>query len=153
MASCALASAVSGDGPLVESLSDATPVASVADSSSSSLSRIATSIRYLSSLGSRVSGYPGNRAASDYVEETLRSCGFEVRREEFEVTVPLDRGANLRVPAGGRGSVAAALHGVTFTRASSAWAKRYSSLLEPQISSAAVNLARASFFFPPTKCP
>ena len=32
-------------------------------------------VAYLSSLGSRVSGYPGAAAAADYVEQRLREIG------------------------------------------------------------------------------
>ena len=59
-------------------------------------------VAYLSSLGSRVSGYPGAAAAADYVERRLREIGFaEVTRESFEVTVPIDQGGELLLTESG----------------------------------------------------
>ncbi len=53
-------------------------------------------VAYLSSLGSRVSGYPGAAKAADYVEQRLHEIGFaEVVREPFSVTVPIDQGGEL----------------------------------------------------------
>lgn len=53
-------------------------------------------VAYLSSLGSRVSGYPGAAAAAEYVEQCLRASGLaEVVRESFAVTVPIDQGGEL----------------------------------------------------------
>lgn len=56
--------------------------------------RIAQTIQYLSSLGSRVAGYPGNDKARDYVTSQLQSIlGPEnVHQEPFQVTVPWDDG-------------------------------------------------------------
>ena len=60
--------------------------------------RIRETIEFMASLGSRVSGYPGSRRASDYVEAGLSRLGLQdLRREEFEVTVPIDLGSRLCV--------------------------------------------------------
>jgi hypothetical protein len=76
-----------------------------------SLERIRTTIEFMSSRGSRVSGYPGSREASDYVEDAFRRLGVgDVRREEFEITVPLDLGASLIVPEWGETEIE--LHGL-----------------------------------------
>ena len=55
-------------------------------------------IRTLSSSGSRVVGYPGEREAAAYAErELVRLLGREnVTAEKFHATVPIDRGATLR---------------------------------------------------------
>ena len=48
----------------------------------------------LSSYGSRVSGYPGERAAADFVEKRFRELGLnDVRTETFDVAVPIDKGS------------------------------------------------------------
>jgi hypothetical protein len=54
--------------------------------------RIAHSIQYLSSLGTRVAGYPGNDRARDYVASQLTSIlgPANVHQEQFNVTVPWD---------------------------------------------------------------
>jgi len=60
--------------------------------------RIADVIRYLSSpeLGSRIPGYPGSEKAARFVQDQFRAIGLkDVTVEEFDVSVPLDRGANL----------------------------------------------------------
>lgn len=56
-------------------------------------------IRELSTHGSRVVGYPGERFAADYVEREFTSLfGKEnVRTEKFTATVPMDKGASLTV--------------------------------------------------------
>ena len=52
----------------------------------------------MSSLGSRVSGYPGADSAADYVEKTFHAAGLrEITREEFELTVPMDRGGQMTI--------------------------------------------------------
>ncbi|MCY4603754.1 MAG: hypothetical protein OXE49_05925, partial [Gemmatimonadetes bacterium] len=59
-------------------------------------------VAYLSSLGSRVSGYPGAAAAADYVEQRLREIGLaEVAREPFAITVPIDQGGELLLTESG----------------------------------------------------
>ena len=58
--------------------------------------RVRQSVDYLSSLGSRVVGYPGCDLAADYIETEFRTIGLEgVTREQFDVVVPIDRGAEL----------------------------------------------------------
>ena len=53
-------------------------------------------VHFLSSLGSRISGYPGGESAADYVEDELRRIGVgDITREPFEITVPLDKGGEL----------------------------------------------------------
>ena len=51
----------------------------------------------LSQLGTRIPGYEGSERAADYVIEKLASYGFSPRVEEFQVAVPKDRGASLRL--------------------------------------------------------
>ncbi len=60
--------------------------------------RIAHTIRQLSSHGSRIAGYPGDRFAADFVERELRAAGVrEVQREPYEIVVPMDHGASLEL--------------------------------------------------------
>ncbi|MCA1597316.1 MAG: hypothetical protein LC772_12960, partial [Chloroflexi bacterium] len=64
-------------------------------------SDLQSTITTLSSLGSRIPGYPGYEKAADYVESQMKAAGLTgVTREDFQVAVPLDRGASLTV--GGR---------------------------------------------------
>ncbi|MBC8143647.1 MAG: M28 family peptidase, partial [Armatimonadetes bacterium] len=56
-------------------------------------------VRELSSHGSRVVGYPGERFAADYVKsefDTIFGAG-NVKTETFTATVPMDKGASLNV--------------------------------------------------------
>ena len=60
--------------------------------------RVRDDLVYLSSLGSRVVGYPGHAAAADFIEQRFSDLGLtDVRRDTFEVAVPMDRGASVRV--------------------------------------------------------
>jgi hypothetical protein len=63
---------------------------------------MAETIRTLSTNGSRVVGYPGERKAADYVKQQFDALfgPDKVTAEEFEATVPMDKGATLT--AGGR---------------------------------------------------
>jgi hypothetical protein len=58
---------------------------------------MAETIRLLSTNGSRVVGYPGERFAADYTKKQFVELFGEgnVREETFEATVPVDRGASL----------------------------------------------------------
>ncbi|MFH1570234.1 MAG: FtsX-like permease family protein [Gemmatimonadota bacterium] len=52
----------------------------------------------MSSLGSRLAGYPGAGRAAEYVEARLIEAGVgQVRREAFQVTVPVDAGSALTI--------------------------------------------------------
>ena len=65
--------------------------------------RLQQHVRTLAEVGSRVTGYPGARAAADYVEEQLEVYGVEeIYRRPFRVPVPLDRGAGLVLLDSGR---------------------------------------------------
>jgi hypothetical protein len=60
--------------------------------------RIRQTVYQLSSYPSRVAGYPGSEAAAKWIEEQFRQIGLQrVTTEEFAVTVPVDKGAKLRV--------------------------------------------------------
>lgn len=63
---------------------------------------MASTIRELSTHGSRVVGYPGERYAAGYVEKEFKSLFGEanVKTETFKATVPMDKGATLT--AGGK---------------------------------------------------
>ena len=54
-------------------------------------------VEFMSSLGSRVSGYPGAERAASYVENALRSMAVEVEAEEFDLAVPVDRGGSVQL--------------------------------------------------------
>ena len=56
----------------------------------------------LTNMGSRVPGYPGHRAAFEYVKGQFEAIGLDdVTVETFEVTVPVDKGASLTVAGSG----------------------------------------------------
>ena len=62
-----------------------------------SVDRIRSTVARLSSVGSRVTGYPGAKASADFLEaEFLRLGMQDVHQEPFQVTVPVDKGASLR---------------------------------------------------------
>ena len=64
-------------------------------------SELSRTIKTLSTLGSRVAGYPGGDAAQKYVLEQFKKIGLEdVKAEPFSMTIPVDEGASLKV--GGR---------------------------------------------------
>ncbi len=58
---------------------------------------MAKTIRTLSSSGSRVVGYPGERSAADYVQREFNSLfgANNVRVQTWDATVPMDKGASL----------------------------------------------------------
>ena len=58
--------------------------------------RIRSTIEFLASMESRISGYPGSERATEFVETAFEEIGVEdIRLEEFEVTIPIDRGSEL----------------------------------------------------------
>ncbi len=60
--------------------------------------RVHDDLTFLSSLGSRVVGYPGHVAAADFIEQRFGDLGLsDVRRDTFEIAVPIDRGGQLRI--------------------------------------------------------
>ena len=62
-----------------------------------------THVEALTSFPSRVTGYPGAEAAAQYVEDQFRQIGLQdITSEHFEVPVPMDKGAHLRLPSGQR---------------------------------------------------
>jgi ABC-type antimicrobial peptide transport system permease subunit len=54
-------------------------------------------VSFFSGLGSRMTGYPGNEQAAEYIINTLKSLGLEVSVQRFEVPVPVDRGASITI--------------------------------------------------------
>ena len=61
-----------------------------------------TTVEAMAAYESRISGYPGSEGASDWVERAFREIGLaKITREEFEVTLPVDKGSHLVVPATG----------------------------------------------------
>ncbi len=64
---------------------------------------IRSEIERFAAMGSRVPGYPGEGAAYDYVRRRFAELGLQdVQSDEFAVTVPLDKGAELSLPDGRR---------------------------------------------------
>ncbi|MDA0335622.1 MAG: hypothetical protein O2782_10685 [bacterium] len=60
--------------------------------------RISTTVRELSSHGSRLPGYPGDGYAADFIERELRAAGVDnVSREPYELAVPIDKGASMEI--------------------------------------------------------
>ena len=63
------------------------------------LKRLKDHISNLNSRPSRVTGYEGANSAADYIEDQFFSLGLnDVRRESFPVTIPIDKGATLKLP-------------------------------------------------------
>ena len=58
---------------------------------------LARHLRALTADSSRVTGYPGAQNAARYLEDEFRSLGLQVSSESFPLTVPIDRGGQLRV--------------------------------------------------------
>ncbi len=54
-------------------------------------------IAYFASLESRVSGYPGNEEAADYILYQFQRLGLETYVQDFWMPTPLDRGCTLEV--------------------------------------------------------
>jgi len=64
--------------------------------------RVEGHVRSLSSLATRVTGYPGNRQAFDYVLRQFEEIGLEdLTVDEFDVLSPIVRGATMVLPGGG----------------------------------------------------
>ncbi len=62
---------------------------------------VAAEIERFASMGSRVTGYPGERRAYEYISDRFAQLGLEdVRSEAFEVAVPMDKGGRLYLPGG-----------------------------------------------------
>jgi len=57
---------------------------------------------YLSNLGSRLTGYPGFFSATEYIENYWKSLGFEVKLEEFNVTIPIVHKCEITVEVNGK---------------------------------------------------
>ncbi len=64
--------------------------------------RVAASLAFFGGLGSRVAGYPGADSAAAFVESAFRQTGLrDVVTQDYDVTVPMDRGGFLEVTATG----------------------------------------------------
>jgi len=59
--------------------------------------RIMAHVERLSSLGSRVAGYPGNEQAAAIVEREFRKLGLEVMTQDYDLPTPLDQGCYLQI--------------------------------------------------------
>ncbi len=74
------------------------------------MARIEAGIRRLASVKSRVTGYPGNRRAVEYIERELKRAGIrEIFEQEFTTPVPIVDTAELRAETPG-GRVCLPLH-------------------------------------------
>ena len=63
-----------------------------------SASDLRETVAALSGMGSRVPGYPGHKEAFEYVKAQFEQIGLEdIQVEEFQVTVPVDKGASLTI--------------------------------------------------------
>ncbi|MEE2658947.1 MAG: FtsX-like permease family protein [Candidatus Latescibacterota bacterium] len=62
------------------------------------VARLTHTIRELSSHGARHPGYPGDRFAASYVEREFIAAGVtKVKREPYELVMPIDKGASLQL--------------------------------------------------------
>ncbi|MCD6469380.1 FtsX-like permease family protein [Candidatus Bathyarchaeota archaeon] len=59
------------------------------------ISRIKSHVAKLSSFQTRLTGYEGCVAASNYIEEKLLEIGLKVKRHSYPVLVPVDQGTNV----------------------------------------------------------
>jgi hypothetical protein len=64
--------------------------------------RILSDIRYFSSLGSRVTGYPGSYMAAEHIINTFSKYCDEVQIQNYSVAVPIDNGASLTLSSKGK---------------------------------------------------
>jgi len=63
-----------------------------------SFKNIQQHVANLSSVGSRVTGYPGSQVAADYITKVFQSYeNLRVEVQEYEVVVPLDHGSSIEV--------------------------------------------------------
>jgi hypothetical protein len=62
-------------------------------------SNVLDRITFLSSLGSRVTGYEGNYLAAEYIMEEFARLGLSAQVQKFNVTVPMDLGSDITVLA------------------------------------------------------
>ena len=89
-------------GAVVRSLACVWPLAISVTPAIADSDRLTRTVVELSSHGSRMPGYPGDRYAADYIQRQLAAAGVqEIQREPFEVTVPIDKGASLELLADG----------------------------------------------------
>jgi hypothetical protein len=51
----------------------------------------------LSSMGSRIAGYPGAELAEEYVYKRFQELGLEIQTQDVSITTPVDRGASLKL--------------------------------------------------------
>jgi ABC-type antimicrobial peptide transport system permease subunit len=64
------------------------------------LKNIENNTRFLSSLGTRVPGYPGYYEARDYITNYLKGLGYEVVLHNFTTVSPIDEGSFIALPNG-----------------------------------------------------
>jgi len=62
-------------------------------------SNVLDRIAFLSSLGSRVTGYEGNYLAAQYIIDEFTKLGLGVQVQKFNVTVPIDLGSDITILA------------------------------------------------------
>ena len=64
-----------------------------------STKNLAETVTTLAGFGSRVAGYPGDAKAADYVEGQFKSIfgSDKVNSGQYDVTVPIDKGASITV--------------------------------------------------------
>ena len=62
---------------------------------------IEAEIEHIVAMGSRVTGYPGERKAHHFLKQRFTELGLErIKSESFDVSVPIDKGGQLRLPDG-----------------------------------------------------
>lgn len=57
-------------------------------------------LKFLTQVGSRVTGYPGFFEAADYIASKFKDYGLQVSLENYTITVPIDHGATITVKKG-----------------------------------------------------
>ena len=75
--------------------------------------RIENSIGFFSSLGSRVSGYPGAEASALYIQQTFRDIGLDkISFQKYDVSVPIEKGGFLQPQGRDRDTPRIPIHGL-----------------------------------------
>ncbi len=64
------------------------------------LERMHRDIRSFSAMGSRVTGYPGCEKAAEAIKARFQQLGVYKEEMAFDVPVPIDEGASMRLPTG-----------------------------------------------------
>ena len=63
------------------------------------MENIVEHVKYFSSLGSRVTGYPGSYRAAEYIADYLSKLGLKVIVQTYSTVIPYDYGSSIYLPS------------------------------------------------------